>query len=410
MALVKCPDCGSEVSELAPTCPKCGRPIGSIPIKKQVEISTASEKATSKPALKKVINIAAGIFLLLVVYGVLQGLGVFNKSGSEAPAGNTNISPASSPKPTVSDDIPSNHKPAKSDDSSVIVKSNSTPPNQTPKKDLSANELKAEFDSVLNLADDSFKSDPKKAFVVKLLYSYAFDNAGVIKNEADSILKDAIRDSANDSKLKSFVDRFLIYKDMCANSSDLKAYLNKVMQIEKPIFFDEDAALNPIYAAFISLRNIYQDYVKLPEHKIAELKDDFEKNSAQVSSGISGKIAEYYYGFNNTPRCDFKYSATNKAYYIDFGQYLRSDKSEWLTLNNTLWVDACTTIRPHNILFKATQNEMLGKLKQTMNEMPMSTYCIIRVKGIVKELHKDTSSIIDAEVIGEPRVIRIPPK
>jgi hypothetical protein len=27
MALVKCPDCGKQVSELAPACPGCGRPM-----------------------------------------------------------------------------------------------------------------------------------------------------------------------------------------------------------------------------------------------------------------------------------------------------------------------------------------------------------------------------------------------
>lgn len=29
MALVTCPDCGGEVSDLAPACPHCGRPMGS---------------------------------------------------------------------------------------------------------------------------------------------------------------------------------------------------------------------------------------------------------------------------------------------------------------------------------------------------------------------------------------------
>lgn len=27
MALVKCPDCGREVSDAAPTCPECGKPL-----------------------------------------------------------------------------------------------------------------------------------------------------------------------------------------------------------------------------------------------------------------------------------------------------------------------------------------------------------------------------------------------
>lgn len=28
MALVKCPDCNSECSDMSPACPKCGRPLG----------------------------------------------------------------------------------------------------------------------------------------------------------------------------------------------------------------------------------------------------------------------------------------------------------------------------------------------------------------------------------------------
>jgi hypothetical protein len=31
MALISCPECGSEVSDKAPTCPKCGVPIASVP-------------------------------------------------------------------------------------------------------------------------------------------------------------------------------------------------------------------------------------------------------------------------------------------------------------------------------------------------------------------------------------------
>jgi len=28
MPLIKCPDCAAECSDLAPACPKCGRPLG----------------------------------------------------------------------------------------------------------------------------------------------------------------------------------------------------------------------------------------------------------------------------------------------------------------------------------------------------------------------------------------------
>ncbi len=31
MAMIPCPECGSEISDKAPTCPKCGVPIASAP-------------------------------------------------------------------------------------------------------------------------------------------------------------------------------------------------------------------------------------------------------------------------------------------------------------------------------------------------------------------------------------------
>lgn len=34
MALMKCPDCGKEVSDAAPTCPGCGRPMAETSRKK----------------------------------------------------------------------------------------------------------------------------------------------------------------------------------------------------------------------------------------------------------------------------------------------------------------------------------------------------------------------------------------
>ncbi|VAX23348.1 hypothetical protein MNBD_NITROSPINAE04-2072 [hydrothermal vent metagenome] len=33
MALIKCPECGAQISELARTCPKCGYAFGAIAVK-----------------------------------------------------------------------------------------------------------------------------------------------------------------------------------------------------------------------------------------------------------------------------------------------------------------------------------------------------------------------------------------
>lgn len=60
MALVRCPDCGREVSDMAPACPQCARPLGgpaSSPIAMQVAQDPAGqERAFFNDALVQVTN------------------------------------------------------------------------------------------------------------------------------------------------------------------------------------------------------------------------------------------------------------------------------------------------------------------------------------------------------------------
>jgi hypothetical protein len=64
MALFKCPDCGKDVSESAPSCPNCGRPFKDI----------------SKPGKKKSNPLATGclviclIILVFIVIGIVISL------------------------------------------------------------------------------------------------------------------------------------------------------------------------------------------------------------------------------------------------------------------------------------------------------------------------------------------------
>lgn len=62
MALVKCPDCGTEVSDRAPSCPKCGRPIAAGPA-----------APAAAPPKKKTSWLAWGC-LTIVVLAVLGGI------------------------------------------------------------------------------------------------------------------------------------------------------------------------------------------------------------------------------------------------------------------------------------------------------------------------------------------------
>jgi hypothetical protein len=43
MALISCPDCGSEVSDRAPSCPKCGRPISTATVKVVTDSGPSAE-------------------------------------------------------------------------------------------------------------------------------------------------------------------------------------------------------------------------------------------------------------------------------------------------------------------------------------------------------------------------------
>ena len=66
MALTKCPDCGSDVSDLAPVCPKCGRPL---------TVQAAQKSPAPPPAKKKTSPLAWGCLIVLVIFGGLWILG-----------------------------------------------------------------------------------------------------------------------------------------------------------------------------------------------------------------------------------------------------------------------------------------------------------------------------------------------
>ena len=73
MALVKCPECGKEVSSEAPTCPHCGRPIAST-TNKVVSV----KRKGGKYELIGFLLIVGGIFSFLISplwAFVLMGIG-----------------------------------------------------------------------------------------------------------------------------------------------------------------------------------------------------------------------------------------------------------------------------------------------------------------------------------------------
>lgn len=83
MALVTCIDCGSSVSDLAPSCPKCGRPSTpppaavetSAPVANFAALEFGSNKKKSKSTSRKPLaTIVAATFLAVAVWGGLEYL------------------------------------------------------------------------------------------------------------------------------------------------------------------------------------------------------------------------------------------------------------------------------------------------------------------------------------------------
>ena len=87
MALIKCPDCGKDVSDVAPVCPNCGRPI-SAPRAGQGS-ATGQEKKTSP----KVIGCLALLLLGL-------GLWVIGSLTSNGPSSSPSSGITNPPLPT----------------------------------------------------------------------------------------------------------------------------------------------------------------------------------------------------------------------------------------------------------------------------------------------------------------------
>lgn len=92
MALTKCPDCGREISDAAPTCPHCGKPQAAAP-------AVVNATGGCFSAMLK----GVGFLMLLGIVGIsgclilVTGIGAMSRSGSSA-----RVSPAKSGPAAVS--------------------------------------------------------------------------------------------------------------------------------------------------------------------------------------------------------------------------------------------------------------------------------------------------------------------
>src|SRR6185295_1717759 len=75
MPVISCPDCGHDVSTLAPVCPHCGRPspAGTTPITAATAPRPVAEETLwrGNPSAMKLIGRIVGIVLILIVVPVV---------------------------------------------------------------------------------------------------------------------------------------------------------------------------------------------------------------------------------------------------------------------------------------------------------------------------------------------------
>lgn len=69
MALVKCPECGKDVSDAATSCPSCGHPIHARPVPPSASSAVPTKKKMG--TVKKIILGLVGAFVVLAVVGSL---------------------------------------------------------------------------------------------------------------------------------------------------------------------------------------------------------------------------------------------------------------------------------------------------------------------------------------------------
>ncbi len=85
MALVKCPECGKEISDKASNCPGCGYPIESQKIEVLGNISEQPViEQKSKKLNKKIISIIAVIAIMVIIVGIIYNIKVAQPRRIEA--------------------------------------------------------------------------------------------------------------------------------------------------------------------------------------------------------------------------------------------------------------------------------------------------------------------------------------
>lgn len=81
MALINCPECNQQVSDRAPSCPKCGCPIGATPVQAAGNGQYVTTQGTAKKhkgmQLVGSLIMALGVVMLIATWGAEDGPSAF---------------------------------------------------------------------------------------------------------------------------------------------------------------------------------------------------------------------------------------------------------------------------------------------------------------------------------------------
>jgi len=71
MALIKCPDCGADVSDAAPVCPKCGRPIARQADEPDAPSAAPRSKAAARSSTRVTVTVSSFVLVCAGIFAAI---------------------------------------------------------------------------------------------------------------------------------------------------------------------------------------------------------------------------------------------------------------------------------------------------------------------------------------------------
>ncbi len=180
---------------------------------------------------------------------------------------------------------------------------------------------------------------------------------------------------------------------------------------------EEDAKTNALFKYARDMRLIRASLKGLPAHKVEEATKAAKEKTDALVKALNTATVEILYGTRSVGArgMSIRYNRYHKGYYMrndsKSGLLLRSARHEYLDVLNTYWLDACLPCRElaysFKVYFKVEANDVIAKLKATLEkERPAAV--ILRIRGKVKCSPRDSIELVDAELVGEPIILKKP--